>query len=209
MLNPEIGIIILAAGGSLRLGKPKQLIEYEGTSLLRRSVEAALNCECGGVVVVLGFEADVLSKHVRDLPATITRNENWAVGMSSSIKAGLIKLFDTKPDIVAVVIMLCDQPFVNEQTIRSLVDTYRLSGKPVVAAEYDGVVGVPALFDREMFDELLKLEGDAGARVVIRQNVGDKVATVPTPEAAFDVDTPEDFQRISNTRDSKTKGTSQ
>ena len=209
MSKSGIGIIILAAGGSLRLGKPKQLLEYEGQSLLRRSAEAALNCECENVVVVMGFEADDLAKELRDLPVGIALNERWAEGISSSIKAGLIKLFDTNPDIVAVVIMLCDQPFVNEQTIRSLVDTYRLSGKPVVAAEYDGVVGVPALFDREMFDELLKLEGDAGARVVIRQNVGDKVATVPTPEAAFDVDTPEDFQRISNTRDSKTKGTSQ
>ena len=208
MSNPEIGIIILAAGESIRLGKPKQLLEYEGKSLLRRSVEAALECECEKVVVVLGFKAEELAKEVGDLPVNIARNDNWAEGISSSIKTGLARLLETNPDIGAVVIMLCDQPFVNEKTIRSLVDTFQARGKPIVAAEYDGVVGVPALFDREMFDELLKLDGDTGARAVIRRSVGDNVATVPAPEAAFDVDTPADLNSISDACDHKTKGTS-
>jgi molybdenum cofactor cytidylyltransferase len=196
MPNPEIGIIILAAGGSLRLGRPKQVLEYKGKSLLRRSAEAAIACECESVVVVLGFEADELAKELLDLPVNISLNDIWAEGISSSIKAGLANLLETDPDIAAVVVMLSDQPYVSQKTITSLVNTYKSSGKPIVAAEYDGVLGVPALFDREMFDELAKLEGDAGARVVIRQNVGAKVATVQAPEAAFDVDTPEDFRRM-------------
>jgi molybdenum cofactor cytidylyltransferase len=198
MSNPGIGIIILAAGASIRLGKPKQQLEYEGKSLLRRSVEAALECECGNVVVVLGYEADEFAKEVCDLPVNTAWNHNWAEGISSSIKAGLAGLLETSPEIAAVVIMLSDQPYVNKKTIAYLVNTYESSGKPIVAAEYNGILGVPALFDRKMFDELSKLEGDAGARVVIRQNVGDKVATIQAPEAAFDVDTPEDFQRMSN-----------
>ena len=209
MTEPRIGIVILAAGSSIRLGKPKQLLEYEGKSLLRRSVEAALECGCESVVVVLGSEADELAKELRDLPVSIALNDSWAEGISSSIKAGLIKLFDMDPHVAAVVVMLCDQPYVSEKSITSLVNTYRLSGKPIVAAEYDGVLGVPALFDRVMFDELMKLDGDAGARVVIRQNSSDKVAKVRAPEAAFDVDTPEDLQRLANARDRKTKRTSQ
>ena len=208
MSKPEIGIIILAAGGSLRLGKPKQLLEYEGKSLLRRSAEAALACECENVVVVLGFEADELGKEVFDLPVKIVLNDLWVEGIGSSIKAGLAELLEGSPDISAVVVMLCDQPYVNEKTISSLVNTYRSSGKPIVAAEYDGIVGVPALFDREMFDELMNVEGDAGARVVIRQNLGDKVATVPAPEAAFDVDTPEELHHFAKALEQKTKGTS-
>ena len=192
----EIGIIILAAGGSTRLGKPKQLVEYEGKSLLRRSVETALTSECESVVVVLGFDADELAKGVGDLPVRTVRNESWADGISSSIRAGLARLLLTNPDIAAVVVMLCDQPHVNGKTITSLITTYRSIGTPIVAAEYDGVVGVPALFDREMFNELMNLEGDAGARVVIRQNVGDKLATISLPEAGFDVDTPEDLERM-------------
>ena len=194
----EIGIIILAAGASTRLNKPKQLVPFEGKSLLRRSADVALACGCDHVVVVLGYEADTLAHEVRDLPVEVVHNDDWAVGISSSIKSGLTRLRETDPNISAVVIMLCDQPFVKEKTITSLMDNYRSTGKPIVASEYDGILGVPALFGREMFDALLKLEGDAGARVVIRQNAGDRVSTIQAPEAAFDVDTIEDFERMSS-----------
>ena len=92
--------------------------------------------------------------------------------------------------------MLSDQPFVDEKTIRSLLDTYRTTGKPIVASEYNGVLGVPALFDRMMFEELTKLEGDAGARVIIRQSLSEDIATISAPEAAFDIDTPDDRDRL-------------
>src|SRR5688572_23429555 len=136
MSDSAIGIIVLAAGGSLRLGKPKQLLEYEGKSLLRRSVEAAVEFESEGenVVVVLGFEADKLAKEVNDLPVSIALNKRWADGMSSSIREGLSTLLETNPGVAAVVVMLCDQPFVNEKTITSLVNTYQSSGKPIVAS---------------------------------------------------------------------------
>ena len=84
----------------------------------------------------------------------------------------------------------------DEASVRSLIDVYTTSGKPIVASEYDGVLGVPALFDREAFEELLALEGDAGARVVIRQSDASRIATIAAPEAAFDVDTPADHDRL-------------
>ena len=198
MSNLEIGIIVLAAGGSTRLGKPKQLLTYKGKSLLRRSVEAAIECGCGKVTVVLGFEAEEIAKDVLDLPIEIVRNDIWSEGIASSIKAGLENLLETNPGLAAVVVMLSDQPYVNEKTIASLINTYKSSGKPIVAAEYDGVVGVPALFDRGMFAELTNLDGDAGARFVIRQHIGLELATVAAPEASFDVDTLEDYERLSN-----------
>ena len=198
MSSLEIGIIVLAAGGSTRLGKPKQLLKYKGKSLLHRAVGAAVDCGCGKVTVVLGFEAEEIAKELGDLPVNIVLNDIWSDGISSSIKKGLASLLEMNPDLAAVVLMLSDQPYVTEKTIGSLVKGYKSSGKPIVAAEYDGVVGVPALFDRRMFAELTSLEGDAGARFVIRQHIGLKLATVPAPEASFDVDTLEDYERLSN-----------
>ena len=185
--------MILAGGESRKLGTPKQLVEFKGKSLLRNAVEVALKC-CERVVVVLGSRADEMSEEIRDLPVETVTNYAWKDGISTSLKKGLAKLVDL--DVPAAVIMLSDQPFVSEKTIRSLIDKYASSGRPIVASEYDGVLGVPALFAREVFDELLALEGDTGARAVIRKSSATRVATIDAPEAAFDVDTPTDHQRL-------------
>jgi molybdenum cofactor cytidylyltransferase len=196
MSQPQVGIVILAAGGSTKLGSPKQLVRIKGKTVFRRSVETALACDRDVLIVVLGSRAEEILIAAEGLPIEVVINNEWETGISSSIKAGLAKLLELAPDIDAVIIMLSDQPFVDEKTIRSLFNTYYTSGKPIVAAEYNGVVGVPALFDRVMFDELMKLEGDAGARVIIRQNAIEDVATIFAPEAAFDIDTPQDRERL-------------
>ena len=196
MSQPQVGIIILAAGGSTKLGSPKQLVQFKGKTVFRRSVESALACEPASLIVVLGSRAKEISIEAEGLPVEIVINKEWEVGISSSIKAGLTKLIELRPNIDAVIIMLSDQPFVDEKTIRSLLETYSTTGKPIVASEYNDVLGVPALFDRSMFDELMKLEGDAGARVIIRQSASENIATIPAPEAAFDIDTPHDRDRL-------------
>lgn len=178
------------------MGTPKQLVEFNGVSLLRRAVETALSCECKRVLVVLGSRAEEIRKEISSLPVETVVNDEWKGGIGTSLRKGLTKLTESDPDLSAAIIMLSDQPFVDENTVRSLIDVYRTSGKPIVAAEYDGVLGVPSLFDREVFPELLALEGDAGARVVIRQSDPGRVASVAAPEAAFDVDTPADRQRL-------------
>lgn len=196
MSDNSIGILILAGGSSRKLGTPKQLVEFNGVSLLRRATETALSCACKRVIVVLGSRAEEIHKEIRDLPVETVVNDEWIGGISTSLRKGLTQLMESDPNLSAAIIMLSDQPFVDEKTVRSLIDVYRTSGKPIVAAEYDGVLGVPALFNHEVFPELLALEGDAGARVVIRQSDPDRVATVAAPEAAFDVDTPEDQERL-------------
>ena len=193
MIEKKIGIIILAGGESRKLGTPKQLVEFKGKSLLRNAAEVALKCVCNTVIVVLGSRAEEIYEDIRELSVETVTNYAWKDGISTSLKKGLTKL---DPQTSAAVIMLSDQPFVTENTIRSLIETYVLSGKPIVASRYDGVLGVPALFDREIFDELLALEGDAGARVVIRRSGPSRIATIEAPEAAFDVDTPADHERL-------------
>ncbi|HEX6123891.1 MAG TPA: nucleotidyltransferase family protein [Pyrinomonadaceae bacterium] len=196
MSHQQVGIVILAAGGSTKLGSPKQLVRFKGKTVFRSSVESAVACESSSVIAVLGSRAEEISIEAEGLPVEIVINEEWEVGISSSIKAGLARLIELGPEIDAVIIMLSDQPFVDEKTIRSLIDTYRTSGKPIVASEYNGVLGVPALFDRVMFDDLMALEGDAGARVIIRKSASEKIATISAPEAAFDIDTPQDRDRL-------------
>jgi len=198
MSQNNIGIVILAAGGSRKLGTAKQLVEFQGQSLLRRAIEVALSCECEYTIVVLGSRSEEIGQEIRDGRVETVINDEWEGGISTSLRKGLTKLIESDPDLAAVVIMLTDQPFVNRNTVRSLIETYHAGGKPIVASEYDGVFGVPALFDREVFDELLALEGDAGARVVIRQASDSRRATVAAPEAAFDVDTPADHDRLRN-----------
>ena len=196
MSLPRAGVVILAAGGSTKLGRPKQLVQFKGKSLLRRSVESAMKCELQCVIAVLGSRSDEISGELEGLSVETVRNEDWNSGISTSIKTGLSKLLELHPGINAVIIMLSDQPFVDETTVRGLFKMYCESGMPIVASEYNGVLGVPALFDRAMFDKLMALEGDEGARVIIRKYSSDKVASVPAPEAEFDVDTPDDQERL-------------
>jgi molybdenum cofactor cytidylyltransferase len=196
MPQPQVGIVILAAGGSTKLGSPKQLVQFKGKTLFRRSVESALACAPASLIVVLGARAEEILIESEGLPVEVVINDEWEVGISSSIKAGLARLIELHPDIDAVIIMLSDQPFVDEKTIRSLFETHCASGKRIVASEYNGVLGVPALFGRLMFADLMGLEGDAGARVIIRQSASENIATIPAPEAAFDIDTPQDLNRL-------------
>lgn len=192
---PSIGGILLAAGGSSRMGQPKQLLVYKGKTLLRRAVEILIHSACGPVAVVLGAETDQSKNEIKDLPVHTVFNENWQAGMSSSIKAGLEYLLQSEPEISAVVITLCDQPNVASSHIDKLVAKFRETKKSIVAAEYNNVIGVPALFSRDLFDELLKITGDKGAREIIAK-YADTLTTIPLPEAALDIDTTADLAKI-------------
>jgi molybdenum cofactor cytidylyltransferase len=192
----KIGVIILAAGSSRRLGEPKQLLEFEGKTLLRRAAETALAANAQKVVVVLGANSKIFRNEIVDLPLQITINQNWAKGMSGSIRIGLQRLLEIEPDLSAIVLLLCDQPFVTTKTIRRLIEKYQETKKLVVASEYDETFGVPALFAREMFNELLALKGDAGARFLIKKQAASGLAKILAQEAAFDVDTRADYQLL-------------
>ena len=192
-----IGVIILAAGGSSRMGRPKQLLPYQGQSLVRHAAESALASVCDRVVVVVGSHADEVGNEVADLTLDVIENRDWQSGMSSSIRAGLEALTSTS-ELDAVVIMLCDQPFVRPDVLNNLVDTYRQSGTSIVASLYGTTKGVPALFSRKYFNELMSLAADEGARRIIASHPDD-VATIVFPEGAIDIDTPRDHEHASKT----------
>ncbi|HYO62625.1 MAG TPA: nucleotidyltransferase family protein [Pyrinomonadaceae bacterium] len=193
-----VGAIILAAGSSSRMGTPKQVLEFRGQTLLRRAALAALGAGCSPVVVVTGAHAERSREELHGLGVREVVNPSWAAGMGSSIRAGLGALVEADARTAAVVLMLCDQPYVTPEVVSALVAAHRATGSPVVASSYGGSFGVPAFFARPVFAELAQLEGGAGAKQVIKSHAAE-AHFVPFPEGEIDVDTPDDFSRLLST----------
>jgi molybdenum cofactor cytidylyltransferase len=193
--NKQTGIIVLAAGAARRMEEPKQLLEFEGETLLRRAALAAVKSVCQPVVVILGAHFEKTNAEVKDLEVEICFNENWQDGLSSSIKTGIEYLLRIKPDISAVIFTLGDQPFVTTNHINRFAEKFYHSKSAIIAAGYNGIIGVPALFAREIFDDFSELSGDQGAKRILEKRRED-VETIELPEAAFDIDTPQDFSHL-------------
>lgn len=191
--SDESAVVILAAGGSRRLGRPKQLEEIEGQSLVRRAAEAALAAGSGSVHVVVGAEAVRVRAALDGLPLDLVLNEAWRDGVASSIRAAVDAIERRERPVETLILMLCDQPGVSEDVLRRLLEAYRTTRAPVVASRYPEGPGVPALFHAELFPALKSLDGDVGARELIRHLDRD-VVTIPfaLPD---DIDTPDDVLR--------------
>lgn len=190
----KTGLIILAAGSSSRLGRPKQLLEFQSKKLIQRAIEEAQKSSSESWVVVLGWNPELIKTGFDSETVSYVINENWEEGMASSMQTGLRFLME-KDGINQVILMLCDQPFVNHKLLDSLIVEKESSGKGIVASFYSGTLGVPAIFDQKYFQELLNLKGSEGAKKVILENSED---TIPLnfPLGALDIDTEEDFRRL-------------
>lgn len=189
-----IATIILAAGGSSRLGQPKQLIQNNGESLVRRMAQQALALRAGPVVVVLGANQDRIMKELTGLAVTTVVNPTWAEGMASSLRTGL-RALDTE-STEAFLVVLTDQPYVTADLLQRLIDTRQSTGRGIIASRYaepDGILGVPALFDNHYRREFLNLTGDTGARKLIQQYASDSTSVL-FPLAGIDLDTPADLR---------------
>ena len=175
------------------MGRPKQTLQYQGESLLRRAVLAALGAGCRPVVVVTGANAEPSKRELEGLDVREVLNHLWETGMASSVRAGVEGLMGA--DVEAAVLMLCDQPHVTAEIVSGLVTAHRATGSRVVASAYGGSFGVPALFVKALFAELARLEGAAGAKRVIRRHASE-AHFVPFPGGEVDVDTLDDFSRL-------------
>ncbi|MBE9229446.1 nucleotidyltransferase family protein [Phormidium sp. LEGE 05292] len=184
----RIGILILAAGASTRLGQPKQLLSYQGKPLIRQMAEVAIASECQSVGVVLGAYAEAIEPHLSNLGIHIFYNEHWSTGMAGSIQCGLREMLVRFSELDAIVLMVCDQPFVSTHLIHQLISGYQISNYPIVASKYADTLGVPALFHKTFFPALLTLQGDVGAKSIIRQHHSCCLG-IPFAEGAIDLDT--------------------
>jgi molybdenum cofactor cytidylyltransferase len=189
----RVGGLLLAAGGSSRFGSPKQLAKFQGKTLLRRSAEAIAYSGCSPTVVVLGASVEECKKEIEGLELDVTVNDQWKSGMASSIISGLATVTELEPEVDAVLISLMDQPLITSEHLRQIVLRFEIYNSLVVATEYEGITGVPALFAAPLFAELAKLGGEKGARDLIRGR--DDVITVRVDDAAFDVDEEMDLLR--------------
>lgn len=195
--EPKESVIILAAGSSSRLGQPKQLVSVDGVPLLRKSVLAALEAQYSPVVVVLGSNAEEYKKTIDQLPIEIVIHSQWEKGMGSSLKAGLSHLLKSNPDTTAIVVMVCDQPLLTSAHLNTLRQAYQKSKKPIIASQYNEIIGVPALFDHSLFFQLQKIEDTQGAKAVIGSNLN-LIETVSWWEGHLDIDTPDDLNMLNS-----------
>jgi molybdenum cofactor cytidylyltransferase len=186
-------IVILAAGGSRRLGQPKQLLSVLGEPLLRRVVRMAGEVSPDHLIVVLGSSAYDCVPVIKDYGVDIVVNPFWESGLAGSIRIGVERAEEQGAD--SILLLLSDQPWLNSEVIRRFLD--RINGKTdvIISARYDGILGAPMMFGSDWFPQLKNLEGDQGARNLVSKET-DRVEVIDWSEGALDVDTPDDLASL-------------
>jgi molybdenum cofactor cytidylyltransferase len=189
----SIGIAILAAGGSSRMGQPKQLLPFQNKTLIEHVVSAATDSLCDPIVLVLGAYSERIIATIH-VPARvhIEVNEQWQEGLASSLRAGVQALRRLDDCIDGMIVSLADQPFVSANIFDALISEFQQSAKLIVASRYSDAVGPPALFHRSLLDELLQTTGDKGARRIV-EKYADQVRALEFSQGSVDLDTIDDY----------------
>ncbi len=190
----RIAAILLAAGGSSRMGRLKQLITLNGVSFVRRAAQTVLSSRCDRLYVVVGAESSAVSSEVEGADVTIVPNPNWRRGMGSSIHAAIREVRSESKLFDAVLILLVDQPAVSIALLDEMIQKFE-EGSDLVASFYADSLGVPALFSKAYFEELENLPDNLGAKALLKKHDA-KVMKIPFPDGAFDIDTPGDLKRL-------------
>ena len=192
----QLGVIILAAGKASRMGEPKALLSYNGHSFLLNTFNLAQSVHPKGIVTVLGHYFDQMSAHCNTHKIPFVLNEAYEIGMSSSIQCGLTYLLSYFPKVNMVLILLADQPKINTEHISALLHKVKSSKSLMVCTAYSATFGVPAVFKKEYFHELLELKGEKGAKNLIEKGVLNHKNTVLCEDGNMDIDTPEDYKKL-------------
>jgi molybdenum cofactor cytidylyltransferase len=192
-----IAVVILAAGGSKRMGgKPKQLLTYQGRSLLRHAAETALESHCRPILAVLGSQAERLRPEMNGLDAQAVVCKDWTLGMGASIRSG-IEAIGVLPEVSmsGVIITLCDQPLLTAAHLGQIAALAQAMPGKIVATDYSDDLGVPAFFPRLLFPDLQNMPKEAGAKKIIQRH-RDDCLSIPFSDAALDIDTSDDYSRL-------------
>ena len=176
------------------MGVTKQLLPFRGATILECVVSNALASPLQQIIVVLGHQAEAIAPKLNNNDVTVVNNPNYRLGQSTSLKAGMQKL---AADAEAILFLLGDQPLVTPAIIELILSAYRDSGSPIVLPSFAGRRGNPVLFSKETFSRIEALSDDCGARPLFVEYAA-RLLTVPVenPAIHFDIDTPEDYQRL-------------
>ncbi|GAB5467050.1 MAG: molybdopterin-binding/glycosyltransferase family 2 protein [Rhodospirillales bacterium] len=186
---PKVAALVLAAGQAKRMGANKLVQDLSGKPLVRHAVEAALASRAAPVILVTGHEREAVEEALEGLDLLSVHNRNFAAGLSTSMKRGLAALPD---DCDAAVVLLGDMPRIDAGVIDRLIASFNpLEGRAICLPTFQGQRGNPVLLGRQFFSEAQTVEGDQGARELLRE-YGEWIAEVPIEDAAIllDVDTP-------------------
>lgn len=190
--------ILLAAGASTRLGRPKQLLRlpvFGGETLLDHAVALARAAGAAPIFVVVGAHAEEIILECELLDCIVVHNEAWAEGMASSLRVGIASVLENAPAASGAMVLVCDQPGLSGEHLRSLLEVHRHDPNHIAASRYAGRAGVPVIFPRAVFPALVELQGDHGARVLLQRS-GAAVHAVDFPGGELDLDSPEDLERL-------------
>ena len=190
----ETVIIILAAGESSRMERPKQLLAFKDKTLLRHAADEA---QKSGMpfIIVLGANEKQIKEDLTNVRAEIIFNETWKDGLSTSIKSGLEKALQNNSDIESCIFCVCDQPYISATLFQDLMDKKTASGKKIIACSYAATMGTPVLFDKKYFDALLNLHGNEGAKKLL-QTYTEEVALITFKKGEIDIDTKVDYEEL-------------
>ncbi|MGN6506599.1 MAG: nucleotidyltransferase family protein [Tepidisphaeraceae bacterium] len=190
-----LAAIVLAAGASSRMGRPKQLLTIEGEPLLRRAVRMADQAGCCPIHVVLGCQAHLMMPALAGTAVRTVVNDQWALGMGTSIRCGIEAVLRDVPDVSRVLLMLCDQPRVTAETLQRLDAHQHASQAQVAVAAFEGTIGPPVIVTGDRIAALRYLPDDRGAKALWAEQP-QSVLKVDCPEAAIDVDTPAAWEKL-------------
>ncbi len=190
-----LATLILAAGASSRLGKPKQLLKFNDKSFIQKITEEAITAGLQNIYVITGYEHEAVAKELTDLPVNVFYNDEWEEGMGSSLRNGLKHALAANVDIQAILILLCDQPFVDAGLIKKIVSAYSPDRQMIIASGYAGTFGVPVLVDQYYFPMLAELKGDEGGKKIFAQYL-QNIVEIPFPKGSVDIDELSDLENL-------------
>jgi molybdenum cofactor cytidylyltransferase len=195
-MDSSIAAIVLAAGGSKRFGSPKQLLKWEGVTLINRVIHLALTFPLDPVIVVLGSNYEIIKENIIDKEKVrIVKNDDWGVGQSTSLIAGVKEI---EAENIPFVVLLCDQPQITEKNVQAVIKTFKESKTDVVITEIEGKMIPPVIFSPFCIPGISKLKGDRGARSIIEEYQY-KTYKETDSRILMDIDTKEDFIQLKKT----------
>lgn len=192
----NIVVIILAAGSSSRMGRPKQLLKWKNTTLLGHAITTSKALPTSKIIVVLGANYDRIYAEIKQYEIDILENKDWKSGLGKSIATGVSSIVRNEPDCDGVLFLLPDQPLIEAAYLRSLIDEFNAGKSQIIATSYDnGNRGVPVLIDKFYFRELALLNDDKGAKSILHK-YSENVSRLDAGHNVADIDTLQDYERL-------------